>query len=138
MMTEDIERNRTTEQKLFNILAIGQSTTDGKIVCAICGECLSARQMQIDHIVPGAGDQPTNRQLLCPSCNNRKGSQRTHAEIQQILDREDQIEEMHAAQLARIKARALGQYAESPAAENDKDFQDMINKGTWASGWKPY
>lgn len=130
------KRNRTTEPKLFNLLAIAQSTFDGKIVCTICGECLAARQMEIDHIVPNAGDEASNRMLLCPSCNKRKSNRQSGAELQEKLINENQIENLKAARLSRIKSAAIAQYAESPAGENDRDLQELIDNGTWVSAWK--
>ena len=49
------------------------------IVCKRCGREFPIDIMQVDHIIPvskGGTDRPTNLQLLCPTCNLRKGAKK--------------------------------------------------------------
>lgn len=50
---------------------------DGSYVCAGCGEVFPTRLfLQVDHIVPmakGGLSVPENLQVLCRTCNQRKG-----------------------------------------------------------------
>ena len=42
-----------------------------------CAECCTDKKLTIDHIKPvskGGGDEITNLQILCKSCNSRKGA----------------------------------------------------------------
>lgn len=45
--------------------------------CMYCGESLSIRTMQVDHVFPvskGGSDDPSNLVAACPACNVSKGS----------------------------------------------------------------
>ena len=45
--------------------------------CASCNRAVAQRDLTLDHIVPksrGGGDEKTNMQLLCISCNSSKGA----------------------------------------------------------------
>lgn len=50
---------------------------DGDYVCAECGEVFRTREfLQIDHVIPmakGGLTVPENLQVLCRTCNMRKG-----------------------------------------------------------------
>lgn len=52
-------------------------TTDGKYICAYCGNIFPNRiPMQVDHIIPlnkGGKTVPENLQILCKYCNGKKG-----------------------------------------------------------------
>jgi len=48
----------------------------GQVRCKMCGRLFPIDIMEVDHIKPlskGGTDQPSNLQLLCPTCNRRKG-----------------------------------------------------------------
>lgn len=51
--------------------------TDQKNVCVVCGVDLDVSGFHVDHIYPlskGGSNWPNNLQLLCPTCNRKKGS----------------------------------------------------------------
>ncbi len=63
---------------------------DQKEKCAGCGEKILFKNFHIDHIVPrskGGGDERKNLQLLCVSCNSRKGTM-DDTEFKEMLIRE--------------------------------------------------
>lgn len=52
----------------------------GGVDCKKCGRNLPMDIMQVDHIRPkskGGSDKPSNLQLLCPTCNRKKGNKIT-------------------------------------------------------------
>ena len=56
--------------------------------CASCNRALAQRDLTLDHIVPksrGGGDEKTNMQLLCTSCNSSKGA-KTQDEFMKARD----------------------------------------------------
>ena len=55
--------------------------------CAICKTCLKKHGEHIDHIMPlamGGTGYPANLQLLCPTCNRRKGAKDPIAYMQEL------------------------------------------------------
>ena len=61
--------------------------------CVICGKAKTVKNFQVDHIVPvvrGGPDNVSNFQLLCPSCNQRKGihtNQEFYERYKRVLSR---------------------------------------------------
>ena len=56
--------------------------------CASCNRAVAQRDLTLDHIVPksrGGGDEKTNMQLLCTSCNSSKGA-KTQDEFMKARD----------------------------------------------------
>jgi 5-methylcytosine-specific restriction endonuclease McrA len=69
----DLERRRGRAAAATRKHRVGVFERDGHR-CQICG---STENLVLDHIVPiakGGGDEPSNLQALCWSCNSRKGA----------------------------------------------------------------
>ncbi len=99
---------RMSRQVMFAALAEAQSITPGLCLCAGCGRELEAPFMELDHIVPRAGqgtNDISNRILLCRPCNGRKnanltlpGLRRENGKVGWMLDERRAV---HAHKLAQ-------------------------------------
>lgn len=85
---------------------------DGSYVCAGCGEVFPTRLfLQVDHIVPmakGGLSVPDNLQVLCRTCNQRKGDHCCH--IQHIGSRQTMLRYIcfSKIRLTKEKTRSYG------------------------------
>ena len=71
------EHNAAYEKELRDGAFAASMNRDGKYVCAKCGKADRSRVFfQVDHIIPmsrGGKTVPENLQILCRSCNGKKG-----------------------------------------------------------------
>lgn len=59
-------------------LAVTNIDTDAVTICKLCYKLVAVRDLELDHIKPlakgGKGFDPSNLQLICRTCNRKKGS----------------------------------------------------------------
>ena len=78
-----MSRTSTARWQRTRSLAIKRALDEGRTNCPICGIGMDFQQsgspnsIEADHIVPhslGGPDHPDNVQIICRTCNRRKGS----------------------------------------------------------------
>ena len=83
----DIDPNRDQPRKKFDDEFREALTQKQNNKCAVCGKNILSRTSHLDHIIPWdyVGDNLSdNYQMLCETCNTRKGTS-TYFEISMLL-----------------------------------------------------
>ena len=102
---------RLSRTAITKHLEIAQTPGDW-VICAGCGRELEVEFMELDHIVPRAGqgaDDITNRILLCGPCNRRKRHRLTLVGLVDENKKVNWMYNLNAAKNAQVRAKNYAQ-----------------------------
>ncbi len=102
---------RLTHKQIVERLEDAQAQR-GMIICAGCGRVLEREFMHLDHVLPradGGVNDITNRILLCPPCNGRKGAVLTLSGLMRENRKADWMRDEDLAKIAQHNARGMAE-----------------------------
>ncbi len=106
---------RLSRKQIVEYLVEAQASS-GMVICGGCGRLLENEFMHLDHIQPraeGGANDITNRILLCPPCNSRKGANLTLRGLLRDNKRVKWMQDEGRAKLAQSKARDVAERVRS-------------------------